>query len=81
MIPDANQDAEVHQTGTGLGFVVGAPVRCIRAPYFGQIGKVHSLPVELEVMPSETKVRVVEVELAGGENIRLPRANVEVIEG
>ncbi len=80
VIPDANQETKVHQTGTGLGFVVGAPVRCIRAPFFGQIGTVHSLPVELEVMPSETKVRVVEVELANGDSIRLPRANVEVIE-
>ena len=63
-----------------LGLEVGAPVRCIRAPYFGHIGKVSNLPVELETMPSETKVRVVEVELANAEVVRVPRANVEVIE-
>ncbi len=63
-----------------LGLEIGAPVRCIRAPYFGHIGKVTALPVDLEVMPSETKVRVVEVELANAEVVRVPRANVEVIE-
>lgn len=62
------------------GLEVGAPVRCIRAPYFGRIGKVAALPVELATMPSETKVRVLEVDLGGGEVIRVPRANVEVIE-
>ena len=52
---------------------------CIRAPHFGKIGTVISLPVELAVMPTETKARVVEVEVAG-EMLILPRANVEVIE-
>jgi hypothetical protein len=31
-------------------------------------------------MPSESLVRVVDVELAGGERATLPRANVELIE-
>ncbi len=66
-------EAEAH------GFEVGAPVRCIRAPYFGRIGTVTRLPIELAVMPTETHVRVVEVELAG-ERVIVPRANVEVIE-
>jgi hypothetical protein len=62
------------------GLEVGAPVRCIRAPYFGRIGKVVDLPVELREMPSETMVRVLEIELEGGDRAVLPRANVEVIE-
>ncbi len=61
------------------GLEVGAPVRVIRAPHFGAIGTVISLPVELRQMPTETKARVVEVQLAG-ETLVLPRANVEVIE-
>ncbi len=80
VVPSANTETQIHQDGTGLGFVVGAPVRCIRAPYFGHIGTVTALPVELAVMPSETKVRVVEVQLGNDETIILPRANVEVIE-
>ncbi len=80
VVPSANTETQIDQDGTGLGFVEGAPVRCIRAPYFGQIGTVIALPVELAVMPSETTVRVVEVQLENDETIILPRANVEVIE-
>jgi hypothetical protein len=38
------------------------------------------MPVELHTMPSETKVRVLEVEFGAGDKIVVPRANVEVIE-
>ena len=62
------------------GFEVGAPVRCIRAPHFGRIGVVSALPVELQKMPSETMVRVVEVQIEGDGRVVIPRANVEVIE-
>jgi hypothetical protein len=61
------------------GLEVGAPVRCVRAPYFGRIGKVVALPVELAALPTETSVRVVEVDL-GDAKVIVPRANVEVIE-
>jgi hypothetical protein len=63
----------------GQGLEIGAPVRCIRAPYFGRIGNVSALPVDLHTMASETKVRVLEVDF-GHEKIVIPRANVEVIE-
>jgi hypothetical protein len=62
------------------GLALGATVRCIRAPYFGRIGTVAALPVELHQLPSETRVRVLEVELAPGERVTVPRANVEVID-
>jgi hypothetical protein len=48
---------------------VGKPVRIIRDPYFGLIGSVSGLP------------RVLEVKLDSGENVVIPRANVELIEG
>ena len=54
-------------------------MRCIRAPYFGRIGTVTALPVELAVMPTETKARVLEVQL-GDDKVIVPRANVEVID-
>jgi hypothetical protein len=72
-------EAAGSDTASVHGLEVGAPVRCIRAPYFGRIGTVTALPVELAVMPTETKARVVEVEL-GEERVLVPRANVEVIE-
>lgn len=68
-----------HEAAVVHGLEIGAPVRCIRAPYFGKIGTVLRLPVELVAMPTETKVRIVEVEL-DGTTVIVPRANVEVIE-
>jgi hypothetical protein len=75
-----NQQAAEGAVDGPSGLEVGAPVRCIRAPYFGRIGTVVDLPVELREMPSETMVRVLEIELEGGQRAVLPRANVEVIE-
>jgi len=62
------------------GMVPGTPIRIIRQPYFGAIGKVHSLPVELQRLESESMVRVVNIELDSGEVVTVPRANVEIIE-
>ncbi|HPF31447.1 MAG TPA: hypothetical protein PK907_00395, partial [Candidatus Sabulitectum sp.] len=59
---------------------IGSPIRCIRAPYFGKIGKVAALPPELQVVDSEAKVRVLEVDFGDGEKYTVPRANVELIE-
>lgn len=78
MVPEIEATASAHAV-EHKGLEIGAPVRCIRAPYFGRIGTVSALPVELHTLPSETKVRVLEVDL-GDERILVPRANVEVIE-
>ncbi|MBD3286835.1 hypothetical protein GF359_09400 [candidate division WOR-3 bacterium] len=76
--------AEVAKVGSKSsleqGLNIGMQVRIIRAPNFGGIGKVVSLPVDLEKIETESKVRVLEVELEGKKRIRLPRANVEIIE-
>jgi hypothetical protein len=57
----------------------GSIVRVIREPYFGRIGKIISLPFELMIMKSETKVRVAEVEFDDKSKAIIPRANLEVI--
>ncbi len=57
----------------------GSTIRVIREPYFGQIGKIVSLPFELVKMKSETKVRVAEVEFDDKSKEIIPRANLEVI--
>jgi len=65
----------------GRGWIEpGDPIRIIREPHFGVIGTVKSLPPELTVIGSESHARVLEVELAGGEVIVIPRANIEVLE-
>jgi transcription antitermination factor NusG len=62
------------------GLEEGNIVRIIREPYFGKLGKVTGLPSELQVLETEAKVRVLEVELESGERVILPRANIERIE-
>lgn len=61
------------------GIQAGSLVRVIRAPYFGRMGKVVDLPSELRKMESETMVRVAIIEI-DGENIEIPRANLEMVE-
>ena len=61
------------------GIQEGSIVRVIRSPNFGKIGKVISLPSELNKMESETMVRVAEINI-DGKNILIPRANLEMVE-
>lgn len=64
----------------GAGMTPGTDVRIIRQPWFGQIGTVASLPVELVKVETESDVRVLTVRLGNGEIVTVPRANVEIIE-
>jgi hypothetical protein len=64
----------------GMGLDIGSPIRVIRAPYFGMLGAVTALPSPLQVLESESKARVLEVEFESGERAIVPRANVEMIE-
>lgn len=76
-----NEDlTEIKEEIKTQGVEEGSKVRIIREPYFGKIGRVVALPPELQVIETESKVRVFEVELENGTRITLPRANVEIIE-
>jgi len=68
------------ESSLSMGMTPGTPIRIISLPYFGGLGKVISLPVELHVIETESSVRVVEVELEDGRRVIVPRANVEIIE-
>jgi hypothetical protein len=57
---------------------IGTPIRLIRAPYFGALGRVIALPPEPQEIETETKTRVLEAELVTGERVIVPRANVEI---
>ncbi len=63
-----------------LGLNIDTPVRVIRHPYFGHLGKVTALPPELAVLESGSKARVLEVEFDNGKRAIVPRANVEMLE-
>jgi hypothetical protein len=65
----------------GEGIRLGDPVRIIRDPLFGRIGEVSALPHDLQKIPTESEVRVLEVTFADGSRAVIPRTNIEVIEG
>ena len=74
-VDEAGEDAAI-----SAGMVPGTPIRIIRNPYFGAIGEVVSLPIELQVVETGSKVRVLEALLEDGRKVIVPRANVEIIE-
>jgi hypothetical protein len=65
---------------TGL-LAPGSTVRIIRDPHFGALGKVVSLPPQPAALDTEAAVRILTVALAaGGGEVTLPRANVELVD-
>jgi hypothetical protein len=58
----------------------GASVRIIREPDFGALAKVTGLPTEPQWLASESKARVVQLQLQDNRVVTVPRANVELIE-
>jgi hypothetical protein len=63
-----------------IGLTVGYPIRVIREPHFGRLGKVSGLPPALQKLESESSARVLEVEFEDGTTAIIPRANVEMLE-
>ena len=63
-----------------VGLTVGYPIRVIREPHFGRLGKVSALPPALQKLESESSARVLEVEFEDGTKTIIPRANVEMLE-
>ena len=77
----AHPDSKVVKEAQEIkGLEEGNIVRIIREPYFGKLGTVTGLPSELQMLETEAKVRVLEVELESGGRVILPRANIERIE-
>ncbi len=82
VVPLAAEEAAIRPPDeTILGLEIGSPVRVIRHPYFGKLGKVSALPAPLAVLESESKARILEVQFDDGLKAMVPRANVEMIEG
>jgi len=81
VIPEPSATEKAAEASAIQGLDVGSPIRVIRHPYFGKLGTVTNLPSPLQVLESESKARVLEVEFDGKERATVPRANVEMIEG
>jgi len=62
------------------GMDLGLRVRIIREPYLGAIGSIVNLPQDLQELETESKVRVLVVQIEDGRRVTVPRANVEVME-
>ena len=73
---DVKQSSEKAET---FELMVGTSIRVIREPYFGKLGTVTDLPAQLVVLDSGTEVRVLRAKLGSGEDVTVPRANVEII--
>lgn len=81
VIPIEGAELSDSEKSAGGGMTVGSLVRIIRQPNFGEVAKVVNLPEQPTRIPTEARVRVVEIEtLNKNERMILPRANVEIIE-
>jgi hypothetical protein len=59
---------------------IGTEIRIIREPHFGELAEVMELPIDLQELETEAKVRILKVKLKRTNNeVILPRANVEIV--
>jgi hypothetical protein len=79
IVPLATTAGDVLVAASGGELKVGTPIRVIREPYFGRLASVTDLPHQLMVVDSGTEVRVLKAKLEDGEEVVVPRANVEII--
>ena len=77
--PSESQAAPVQKDADAQTLGPGTPIRVIREPYFGRIGSVTELPAQLQVVESGAEVRVLKAVLDDGQEVMVPRANVEII--
>lgn len=75
----AEHPLEAMPTAESQQLNIGVPIRIIREPYFGKLGRVRALPPDLVEIESGARVRVLEAELEDGTVVTVPRANVEII--
>jgi len=74
------QSSVLSPQSLGEGVRVGDTIRVIREPYFGILARVKDLPPELQRIPTESEARVLVATLPDGQDVVIPRANVEMIE-
>lgn len=79
LIPITKPVAEAKLAAQVFELKEGTPIRVIREPYFGRLGSVTGLPATLVTLESGTEVRVLTAKLENGEEVTVPRANVEIM--
>jgi hypothetical protein len=78
-LEDPSRLSEHPVTAAAQMLDINTPIRVIREPYFGKLGRVVALPPELVETDSGAMVRILEAELEDGSRAQVPRANVEII--
>lgn len=79
IVPLSSEAKQVTATVDAFELKIGTSIRVIREPYFGKLGNVTELPAQLVVLESGTEVRVLRAKLSNGEDVTVPRANVEIM--
>ena len=79
IISHAGISTEKAQDQTSYSLEIGRRVRIIRVPYFGQVGTVSDLPHQPVKIETGAHTRVLRAKLESGEEVVVPRANVELI--
>lgn len=77
--PSESDVAQVAPAHSDMSLEKGTPIRIIREPYFGRLGSVTELPAQLQTVESGAEVRVLMAKLDDGQEVCVPRANVEII--
>jgi hypothetical protein len=81
IVPLSDDTAKAEQKKEAFLLTLGTAIRIIREPYFGKLGNVTELPAQLVTLESGTEVRVLRARLQDGEEVTVPRANVEIVAG
>jgi hypothetical protein len=79
IVPNPSASGAAAAEAKALELQIGSKIRVIREPYFGLLATVTGLPPELVTLDSGTTVRVLEAKLMSGEQVTVPRANVEIM--
>jgi hypothetical protein len=81
IIVPSDTSAGVAANDSDFSLEIGGPIRIIREPYFGELATVSALPPQLVTVDSGASVRVLEARLSDGQQVLVPRANVEIVAG
>ncbi len=79
IIPLLASESPPEDATAGLPLVEGATVRVLRQPHMGAMGTVVAFPASPRKLAAGVTFRGVEVELAAGERVFIPFANLELI--
>jgi hypothetical protein len=80
IVPLPEEEAGAAEASVSQLLEIGTSIRIIRVPYFGKLATVSALPSELKEIATGSKVRMLQARLAEtGEEVTVPRANVEII--